>query len=673
MSSLNSIPEKNTVLLPLANKDKSKIQFSLWAPLADDVKINVQNDDSSFTTFKMNFEEETGLWKTEIPYKKSFFYTYSVTNAGVTKTCLDPYAISMAAYTNDGTSGIAAYVDLDDENAKPYTLEELKSQLTAETYEYLLNHQKKATFDKAKSVIYEISVRDATINDSSTDFINGTKSINAGTYLKFIEKLPYFCELGITHIQLLPVLNFYNNDETNKNFEDAGTVHKNNYNWGYDPHNYFTPEGWFSSNSENPYSRVKELRTLVSIAHSVGLFVTLDVVYNHMARTCFLNDIVPGYYFRLNEDGTNKNNSFCGNDTDSEKPMMRKLIQDSLKFWTKYYDVDGFRFDIMGLIDSTTMTEAFEMCKEIKPSTFFIGEGWKLYNGSPNSVGLDQNFMTQTDDIAVFNDEFRDLCKAGGFNEHQKAFLTGGIVDLTQLFYNCIGLPQKNYTADNPLDSVLYIDCHDGLTLHDSICLNSELNDDESEKLQELEKRLKLANALLLTSQGIPFIHAGQEFGRTKSAFKNAYTNDNEIIGAFVKNSYDSSDNINQLLYEKTIEKQNVSKNLIEYTKGLIDLRKTQSVFTLANKELILRSITQIQTNNPQVLTYTIKYKGETWVCCFNASKEDFSLNIEGSAVEIFVDNQTSSSSSIGTIILNSDSSINVGELSALVCKVKSL
>lgn len=607
------IPKKDFELGCIYSLETNIAIFRLWAPTAFSVDVQIlvhENDEVPVYSFKSEYQPETGVWIYETNPEETIlldghFYRYVVSNEKGTFNCLDPYAKSMAAFTNDNTSGLAAIVDLDSKQAL--------SNLTNKKFSSTLPEFK----NRSDAIVYEISIRDATIN------IDGT----GGTYTAFIQKLPTIKELGITHIQLLPVLNFYYNNETKKDFEDAGTTHKNNYNWGYDPHNYFTPEGWYSTEPENPYSRISELRQLIDAIHKEGLRVILDVVYNHMAKTDFLDDIVPGYYFRLDENGKNINASCCGNDVASEHLMARKLIVDSTVYWVKNYDVDGFRFDLMGLIDSDTMLESYTQCEKIKENLLFIGEGWKMYTGPSDTRGLDQNFMLDTDDIAVFNDEYRDLCKAGGMNEEGKGILTNGVVNVQQLFLNVTGRPVKNYKVDSPTDSVVYLECHDGLTLHDTVVHNTPINESTADGKKELLARLKIANALLLTSQGICFMQAGQEFGRSKPALTTAMTNDSETIGAFVKNSYDSSDNINQIKW--------TTGPLYDYTKSLIELRKKSDVFRMKTINEIEKKIAFINIHeNPMVLAYYIKNDNELWFCVFNCSKNKYVLNLSDFGVK---------------------------------------
>lgn len=650
---MNKLPIPNfsyklgTSINPLTRK----VTFAIWAPSAKSVSLQFFKDGYTKSIYQehvLTLDEKTGVWSIVLPFEKEIFYEYKIESTKGVKNCLDPYAKSMAAYCNDGSSGRAALVDLS--LAKPYKIS------LASSVEKVSPKEK----DKSKTVIYEISIRDATITK------NG-----GGTYLDFINKLKYIKDLGVTHIQLMPVQNFYNNDETKKDFENFGTIHNNNYNWGYDPHNYFTPEGWYSKQPENPYERIRELRTLIKAAHLIGLNVILDVVYNHMAKTDFLDDIEPDYYFRKNPDGSYKNGSGCGNDLKTENFMTSKLIIDSCAYWIKNYDVDGFRFDLMGLIDSKTMLTAYKICKKIKNSILFIGEGWKMYTGDEGTCGLDQNYMTKTDDIAVFNDEARDLVKAGGMNERGQGFLTGRQVNLKHLFYNLTGRPQINYQTDSPLDSVLYFDCHDGLTLHDSIVVNANIDETKPEERKKALDLLKIGNAMLLTSQGIIFLHAGQEFGRSKPAFGGAFSNDGEIVNQFVKNSYDSSDNINQIHWLATNDVELAYRPLLEYTRGLLALRNKFKAFTLGSQKEVEKSTNFVETNNPFVLCYTIENDGELWYLCFNASEYSYPLMMKKSGkLEIFVNKDIANSEHFAEFNVIEGKEIQISPLSSFIAKI---
>ena len=623
----NNLPQKDYSLGANFNPSTQEVSFSLWAPTASSVVVLLFSDgkvsEPSFQ-FQLSKNTDNGVWTVNCSVDESldgWFYEFEVTNEKGKIRCLDPYAKSMAAFLNDGTSGRGAIIN--PENSKYLPQGGWSSTDKSEVCETLPEFS-----DYSQAIVYEISVRDATISSDSPEKDETKK----GTYAGFISVLPYIKELGITHIQLLPVMNFYNNNETIKTYENAGTTHGNNYNWGYDPHSYFSPEGWYSTEPENPYSRISELKTLINEAHKLGLRVILDVVYNHMAKTDFLDDIVPNYYFRQVKDGSFTSNSGCGNDVASEHAMTRKLIVDSLVYWTKEYHVDGFRFDLMGLLDAETVMTGYEKCAQIKKDVLFIGEGWKMYNGEKGTVGMDQNYMKKTEKVAVFNDEFRDLAKAGGMSEAGQGFLTGKKISVPDLFCNCCGKPVHNYSVTKPSSNVQYFACHDGLTLHDSIVNNMSIDESTEEGKITAVNRIKLANALLLTSQGIAFLHAGQERGRTKPAFTTAGTSDGETIGNFVKNSYDSSDNINNIVWNLS----DLNKDLFEYTKNLIALRKNNSVFTIPTQDEVISRISLLgEYCEDFFMAYKILDERGDWYLFFNSDMQDknIDLKLEGKKI----------------------------------------
>lgn len=595
----SKIPSADTVLG--CEFDGTSASFKLWAPTSSSAVLNLYRKADSASpdfTVSMSFNDKTGVWSAVFDKENpdGYFYDYTLQNSKGTVTVLDPYARSMSANRGKGGAGRAAVVNL-------------KSQKAGVQESSYVNLTK-----REDAVIYEVSVRDFTISPDS-----GVSSM-PGTYAAFIEKIPYLKQLGITHVQLMPVLNFYFNDETDKSYESSGAVSGNNYNWGYDPHNYFTPEGWYATDAEDPYCRIRELRALIDECHKAGLGVLLDVVYNHMAGTQFLDDIVPGYYFRFDEKGRFKSNSGCGNDTATERTMMKRLVVDSTSHWVKNYMADGFRFDLMGLMESSSVLDSYAACVKLNASTLFEGEGWKMYNGEPGTVGLDQNYMLKTDKVAVFNDEFRDLIKAGGFNETGRGLITKKYTDNTRFFRNVTGSPMSNYRADQPGDNLNYLVCHDGLTLHDGIVHNLHLNEQKDRK--EIISRLKLGNFIELTSQGIAFLHAGQERGRTKPNVKGAK---NETIGNFVRNSYDSSDNINQIVW--TLDKD--YQGLLDYTKGLIDIRKEFDAFRLGNAKKVSKNISELELEDESGLAfgYVIKDGKSRWFILINANSETLKFN----------------------------------------------
>ncbi len=664
--------------LDFSIKDNT-LEAAIWAPLATKAELLIFSTPDTETPplfkFELKRSNKTGVWSKKFSkeeFTETFkdassidgkYYCFCITNKGkAPKLCLDPYSFSMAAYHNDRRFCPGAIVDLASAKAfgteaAPTTTAPIKSRLPK--------------VPKESAIIYEVSVRDFTIDKSA-----GTKN-RGGTFRAFAEKLDYIKKLGATHVQLMPVLNFYNNDETAQGFSDK--YPDSNYNWGYDPHNYFSPEGWFSEQPGEPYSRIRELRELVQAAHAKGLRIILDVVYNHMASTEFLDDIVPGYYFRLNDDGDGSftSASGCGNDCATEKAAMHKLIIDSLVHWVKNYDVDGFRFDLMGLIDTDTIMEGLASCRRIKKDVLFIGEGWKMYNGS-TGCGMDQNMMSRTASVSVFNDEYRDLLKGGGMNEARRGFITaeadsaaeksgaakstdtssdGGSeaanaknntdsTNVEQLFYNITGRPQQNYSVLTPLNNVQYLEAHDGLTLRDNIALNCKLNEADAAQREELFKRIKLGNFILLVSQGIPFIHAGQECARTKPALFES----GENMGAFVRNSYNSPDSVNAFKWNFDAERQ----KLFDYTRSLIEFRQKTSLFRLSSlKEIENRMSFYKELSDSKLLVYSVKEerdgKRSEWFIAINADKKARMILLATKRPQVYADTNGASLCKIET------------------------
>jgi pullulanase len=614
----STIPAGDYRLGALYDPAQGSVEFRLWTPFSTSVAARLYEESGALSpdyVIALTLDEATGVWSGTFDEvdPEGMFYDYFVTNARGTNAVLDPYAVSMDAYVDDSSAGRGAIVDLDAAAATPEGWE-------ADTY-YALAQREDA-------IIYEIHVRDFTIAADS-----GVEEERRGTYAGFIDQLPYLQALGVTHIQLLPVLNFYFTDETDRAYEDSGTASGNNYNWGYDPHNYFTPEGWYASDPRDPYVRVRELRELIMAIHDADMAVLLDVVYNHIGSVPLLENVVPGYFFRTNPDGTLTSSSGVGNDLATTRAMVRRLIVDSTRFWCEEYHVDGFRFDLMGIIDTVTMETAYAGCADLNPDTLFQGEGWKLYNGPPGTVGMTQDYMTSTDNISVFNDEVRNLMKAGGLNDRARGFLTGlTTVNREHLFLNLIGQPQRVYTADDPGDSMAYLEAHDNLTLHDNIAFNLGLDDEVLEEREEIIARMRIGNFLILTSQSIPFLHGGQERARSKPRL-NATT---EVIGDFVSNSYDSADNINEFPW--TVDEP--AEGLIEFTRGLIWMRRATPAFRIGDQALITAATDFIDPGNSLAFGYSVTWEGATYFILANASEAavTFDLGTDVSDAEIWVD-----------------------------------
>jgi secreted pullulanase len=448
------------------------------------------------------------------------------------------------------------------------------------------------------AVVYEVHVRDFTIRIDPAGLANPP-----GTYEAFTERLDHVAALGATHVQLLPVLAYYYGNEGSRAFvENVPDTTGNNYNWGYDPQNWFSPDGMYSANPADPFLRVRELKTLVNEAHRKGLGVVLDVVYNHTATTDVLGPFAPGYYYR------GSNFSYTGNDTASERKMMRKLIVDSVRYLVETYHLDGFRFDLMGLHDSATMLEAWQAASALNPNVLFIGEGWSSggvpsrdYLGNP-VVPASQAWMTSTDDISVFSDSFRDIVKGGGLdegNDGNVGFLTSMSpfnsvnVDKNALLRNIRGDP-TNFAADDPGDPVQYLAAHDGLTLHDKIAKVLSLDPGNPAARTQVMKVARLGWVLLATSQGIAFVHGGCEMGRTKRvASQMPETTYGNVPGVYyVTNSYDSSDAVNGYDWASWMAPGSEGEKTTRYLQGLLALRRSSDAFRLGDKALATARVT---------------------------------------------------------------------------------
>jgi pullulanase len=586
-----------------ATYKKGNATLKLWAPKASKVVANFYDKKDAAT--KIGSVElslgEKGVWSTDVKAKelkvkdlKGYYYQYEVTNDGVTKKVLDPYAKSMAAFTvntegetgPDGDNvGKAAIVDLKGTDPKKFT------HASIDGYE-----------KREDAVIYEIHVRDFT----SDPFIEkDLKKERWGTYDAFIKKLDYIKSMGVTHVQLLPIMAWYYGDETKMGERELEySAGGNEYNWGYDPHSYFSPDGAYSEDPTDPQLRIEETKRLIDAIHDKGMGVVLDVVYTHMAKTSTLNDIVPNYYAFQDEQG-NFLGGF-GNNLATNHVMAEKLMVDSVKYWFDEYKIDGMRFDMMGDASYPAIQKAYDAAAEINPDALFIGEGWRTFAGhlsdpSLEGMGADQDWMDKTDDVGVFSDEIRNELKSGFGSEGEPRFLTGGARDINTIFNNIKGQP-GNTADDDPGDMVQYIAAHDNLPLYDVIAQSIKKDPAIPENNLEIHKRIRLGNSMILTSQGTAFLHGGQEYGRTKQwmgegvpeqKYHELEDENGDPFGYFIHDSYDSSDAINMFDWEKATNKKKYEINTTtrEYTEGLIKLRRSTNAFRLGDKELVDQNV----------------------------------------------------------------------------------
>ena len=535
-----------------------KTTFKIWAPLAESVEVIFYGKDGydyrsdAKEVIKMKYEEK-GVWKLEVKGDlNGEFYNYIIKRSGVSKEVIDPYAKAVGV---NGERGMV--IDLNATNPigwDTHTIPKLNSVLDA--------------------IIYEVNIRDFTIDNNSgiNNEIKGKfkgfcaeQSTNKGKIKTGINHLK---ELGVNVIQLLPSFDYKTIDERYFNEEE--------YNWGYDPLNYNVPEGSYSTNPYFGEVRIKEFKELIMKLHENGFKVVMDVVFNHTADTenSNFNKILPKYYYRENEDGSFSNGSGCGNEIASERAMVRKFILDSLKYWVEEYKIDGFRFDLMGLHDIETMKA---IRKELSEDIILYGEGWKA---GPST--LEDDILTLKENISkfgklqvgAFSDDIRDAIKGSVFEAESGGFINGGngfeetikfgVVASTA--HKDINFNKLKYSkipwAIEPYQVITYVSAHDNYTLWDKLALVKPLFA-KSDRI----KMNKLAAAIILTSQGIPFIHAGDEILRTKK----------DRNGTLVENSYKSSDYVNKFYWsrkEKYID-------IFNYYKKLIDLRKNHKIFKM--------------------------------------------------------------------------------------------
>ncbi len=493
-------------------------EFKLWAPLAEKVDLLFFDaDDQTKELRRISMRRgQQGIWQTDVragdfqakSSLEGIFYQYEVCNPGLpAKRVLDPYARSMAPVTVDA-AGLSAGSSGDFVG---------KAAIVApEKYGPKLGHPVIPGYQKREdAVIYEVHVRDLTSDPAIAKDLRH----RWGTYRALIDKLPYIKTLGVTHIQLLPVMAWYFGDETGMGRRELEYRAKNNnYNWGYDPQNYFSPDGAYSEKPHDPKARIAELKELIDAIHQAGMGVILDVVYTHMAKASFLNDIVPDYYFFKDCNGTFLGD--FGNNLATNRKMSARLLHDSVKYWFSEYKIDGMRFDMMGDATAEAIQSAFDIAIAINPQALFIGEGWRTFKGHLEDEalagkGADQDWMDKTDSVGVFSDEFRNELKSGFGCEGEPMFLTGGPRRIAKLIANIRAQP-SNTPADSPGDMVQYIEAHDNLPLYDVIAQSIKKDPEIPANNLEIHRRIRLGNTILLTSQGTVMLHAGQEYGRSK-------------------------------------------------------------------------------------------------------------------------------------------------------------
>lgn len=591
----------------ILSKDGKKVDVYLWSPSADDVNILIydKNDPNKLIdTIKLE-KTKKGVWKKTIKSNNKiqnfnkYFYSFEIKRADTKVIALDPYAKSLAVWDKSKGYNVAKASFVNPSNIG-------------------IKNLKFANLNKDKAIIYEVHVRDFTSDN------NLKLKAFFGTFKAFIEKLDYIKSLGVTHIQLLPVLSYYNIDESNRKKSNNYLDKNTNYNWGYDPQNYFSLSGMYATNPNDPENRIAEFKELVNEIHKRGMGVILDVVYNHTAKTSIFEDLEPRYYHFMDEKGNPKTN-FGGGRLASTHYMTKRLMIDSITYLMNEYKVDGFRFDMMGDHDAKTMQMIADKASKINKNVVLLGEGWRTYVGDDGKKvkPSDQDWMSSTNSVAVFSDDIRNVMKSGFPEEGKKAFLTGNKENIHRIFENIKASP-TNFLADDPQDVIQYIEAHDNLTLFDVIAISTKLDPSVKENFEEIEKRAILGNMIVLTSQGIPFIHAGQEYGRTKQVKVDVKDNEKpeKIHYAkefkypyFINDSYNSSDMINHLDWDRM-----KNSRMVNYTKGLIEIRKSTDAFTLKTKDEVEKNVKLITSRKEDnTIAYEVKGKKDTYLILINA------------------------------------------------------
>lgn len=621
---------------------KEKTGFKVWAPTASEVSLNLyeQGDgDNLIETVPMT-QGEKGVWSCEKSGDlNGVYYTYSIKIGNKTNEAVDLYARTTGV---NGDRGMI--VDLSATNPEGFE-----------------NDVRPAFENPTDAVIYELHVRDL-----SSDASSGIS--NTGKFLGLTETgtknadglatgIDHIKDLGVTHVQILPSYDYATVDETKLDTPQ--------FNWGYDPKNYNVPEGSYSTDPYHGEVRINEMKQMIQALHANGIRVNMDVVYNHTFNIegSWFQKTVPDYYYRkVGEKYSNA--SGCGNETASDRAMVRKYIVDSVTYWAKEYHIDGFRFDLMAVHDIETMNAVRAALDEIDPSIMVYGEGWTGGDCAiPSSQQALKANMAKIDRVGAFSDDIRDGIKGSVFDAQDKGFISGkngmeenikfGIVGATphpQVMTSKNEKGSKSWAAQ-PGQSINYISCHDNLTFWDKLAIS---NADDSEETRM--KMNKLGSAIILTSQGVPFFQAGEEMLRSKPSAT--------VEGGFDENSYTSPDSTNSI---KWADKAKVI-DTYEYYKGLIAFRKAHGALRMAVTADIQNNLTFMSGLDANVVGYTISNNAngdtaEKITVIFNANENPVDVKLPAGTWEICVNEKTAGTASVGT----AEGTVSVAGISAMV------
>lgn len=601
-------------------------RFRLWAPTASCVTVNLYAGGTAGTDDLLEqldmISDEAGTWVAEKSGNlNGVYYTYLVTINGSHFEACDPYARTTGVNGNR-----AMIIDLASTNPAGWEADQ----------------DPHAGISFTDAIIYELHLRDLSCHESS-----GIK--HQGKFLGLTEtgtRTPAGCptgldhikNLGVTHIHLLPFYDYGSVDESKTDVPQ--------FNWGYDPVNYNVPEGSYSTDPFNGAVRVAELKQMVKVLHDNGLSVIMDVVYNHVyeADNFCLSKIVPQYFSRVNKCGVYSNGSGCGNDTATERSMVRKYIVDSVKYWADEYHVDGFRFDLAGLIDTQTVNEIVTEVHRKHPSVLFYGEGWTMETEvtKPGYTMATQQNAPLTPGFSYFSDTIRDLLKGSVFSFTEPGYVAGAVVSKELLTKCFMGMPDW---CPNPAQTINYVSCHDNMTLIDRLA--SSLPDASRSDLIRMNN---LAAVFYMTSQGVPFLQAGEEMLRTKIM----------PDGSFAENSYNLPDSVNCLKWDRLDKPE--YQDVYRYYQGLIAFRKAHQGLRMTTAEDIRNRIVPFECGDPHTVVFEIRGKDPLFLA-FNAGSEAVTLSLPLGKWSLCINDQNA-----GTKVLEiCERHITVPPISALV------
>ena len=526
----------------------SKTQFTFWSNRAEQMEVRIYNDANDVQTVSLK-KGENDFWTATVKGDLAGkFYTVRSYQDGEWA----PEAPGIFAKAVSVNGQRAAIIDMKTTNPDGWCQD-----------------VRPAMPDMTDIVVYETHLRDFTMSPNS-----GVEQ--KGKFLGLTEEAPlnYLRELGITHLQILPMFDYGSIDET--------TLDQNRYNWGYDPVNYNTPDGGYSTNPYDPSCRIREAKAMIQALHKAGIRVVMDVVYNHTydVMGCALGRVVPKYFYRLNEDGTYANGSGCGNETASDHEMYRRFMVESVCYWAREYHIDGFRFDLMGIHDQETMRQIRAALDEIDPTILTYGEGWAaMAPAYPYEELAMKQWTYKMPRVGAFSDDIRNALIGSPF-DHERGFASGNAAGMKDVMRGLIACPEW---SGEPMQHVSYITCHDNYCLRDRIAVSA------SEETEATQIRMnKLAQTAVLVSQGMSFIYGGEELFRTKQG---------------IDNSYQSPDAINIIPWEN---RENYA-DLHDYYQAMIAIRRAHKGFRLGSAEAVQEHVEFLDTEDEHLIIYRIK------------------------------------------------------------------